>query len=55
MLQNVFRDTALHLAILKYRREAVEALVSLDGIDLTVQNGNGFPMLHHACSMGNIQ
>ncbi|XP_070182676.1 E3 ubiquitin-protein ligase MIB2-like isoform X2 [Littorina saxatilis] len=46
-------DTALHLAIVKHHHEAVEALMAIPGVDLTVPNINGYPMMHHAASKGN--
>ena len=55
LLQDFYEDTALHLAISKHSHEAVEALMSVDGIDLTLRNRNGVPMMHHACSKGNAR
>ena len=55
MFQNVCNDAALHLAIARHRHEAVEVLLGVEGIDLTLPNGSGFPMVPHACSLGNAQ
>ncbi|XP_070208056.1 uncharacterized protein [Littorina saxatilis] len=46
-------NTALHIAVDKFKDDAVTALVQLDNIDLRVTNKRGFSALHHACIRGN--
>ncbi|XP_070206650.1 E3 ubiquitin-protein ligase MIB2-like [Littorina saxatilis] len=53
--QDDFQDTAMHLAISKHSYDAVECLLSLPGVDLTIENANGYRMIHLACSKGNAR
>ncbi|XP_070206797.1 E3 ubiquitin-protein ligase MIB2-like [Littorina saxatilis] len=54
-IKDDFEDTALHVAIGKFKHKSVEALVQLDSVDLGVRNKNGFPFLHLACLRGNAR
>ncbi|KAK7093326.1 E3 ubiquitin-protein ligase MIB2-like isoform X2 [Littorina saxatilis] len=48
-----YGDTALHVAIEKFKVESVAALVQLDNIDLHLTNKRDFSALHLACLRGN--
>ena len=55
VLQDDLQDTALHVAIDKFRNDSVAALVQLPAIDLRAKNINHLPPLHLACYNGNAR
>ena len=45
--------TALHIACQSSNREAVDSLLSVENINVTIQDGNGDTPLHEACFHGH--
>ena len=45
--------TALHIACQSSNREAVDSLLSMENINVTIQDGNGDTPLHEACFHGH--
>ncbi|KAK7093237.1 E3 ubiquitin-protein ligase MIB2-like [Littorina saxatilis] len=53
--QDDYSDTAMHLAINECCYQAIETLLSIPRLDLSVRNVNNFPALHHACFKGTTR
>ncbi|OCT70596.1 MIB E3 ubiquitin protein ligase 2 S homeolog isoform X1 [Xenopus laevis] len=53
-LQDSFGDTPLHYAITADFRSIIEILSEVPNIDFTVQNNQGFNLLHHSALKGNV-
>ncbi|XP_067423320.1 E3 ubiquitin-protein ligase MIB2 isoform X3 [Emydura macquarii macquarii] len=52
-LPDSFNDTPLHYAITADLKSIIEILTDVPNIDFTVQNRQGFNLLHHAALKGN--
>ncbi|KAM7139423.1 E3 ubiquitin-protein ligase MIB2 isoform 1-T4 [Macrochelys suwanniensis] len=52
-LRDSFEDTPLHYAITADLKSIIEILAEVPNIDFTVQNRQGFNLLHHAALKGN--
>ncbi|KAE8592927.1 hypothetical protein XENTR_v10018918 [Xenopus tropicalis] len=53
-MQDSFGDTPLHYAITADFRSIIEILTEVPNIDFTVQNNQGFNLLHHSALKGNV-
>ncbi|CAH2319959.1 E3 ubiquitin- ligase MIB2 isoform X1 [Pelobates cultripes] len=53
-IQDSHGDTPLHCAITADFRSIIEILTEVPNIDFTVQNSQGFNLLHHSTLKGNI-
>ncbi|XP_069466245.1 E3 ubiquitin-protein ligase MIB2 isoform X2 [Ambystoma mexicanum] len=53
-IQDNFGDTPLHYAITADFTSIIEILMDVPNIDFTVQNRQGFNLLHHAALKGNM-
>ncbi|OCT72647.1 uncharacterized protein LOC100158387 isoform X2 [Xenopus laevis] len=53
-MQDSFGDTPLHYAITADFRSIIEILTEVPNIDFTVQNNQGFNLLHHSTLKGNV-
>ncbi|KAM4703364.1 E3 ubiquitin-protein ligase MIB2 isoform 2-T2 [Rhinophrynus dorsalis] len=53
-IQDSFGDTPLHYAITADFRSIIEILTEVPNIDFTVQNHQGFNLLHHSALKGNV-
>ena len=51
--QDAYGDTPLHYAITADFKCIIEALTEVPNIDFTIQNRQGFNLLHHAALKGN--
>ncbi|XP_040181758.1 E3 ubiquitin-protein ligase MIB2 isoform X4 [Rana temporaria] len=53
-VQDLHGDTPLHYAITADYRSIIEILTEVPNIDFTVQNQQGFNLLHHSALKGNV-
>ncbi|XP_063799074.1 E3 ubiquitin-protein ligase MIB2 isoform X2 [Pseudophryne corroboree] len=53
-IQDLHGDTPLHYAVTADFRSIIEILTEVPNIDFTVQNQQGFNLLHHSALKGNV-